>query len=132
MEAGTELPPRLAGYPRIALRSARLEVRVARTFRARLLGLAGLRGLPRDCGLLLPATRSAHTLGMRFALDLVWLDRRGNVVRIDSGVVRGRLRSCRAAAGLLELAGGQAAEAELVVGGHALSPGAGTGGGRGQ
>jgi uncharacterized membrane protein (UPF0127 family) len=100
----------------VTARTARLEVREARGFGARLVGLAGLSALPAGLGLLLPATRSAHTLGMRFSLDLVWLDRAGGVVRIDRGIPPARLRSCPRAAALLELAGGQADEAGLTVG----------------
>ena len=123
--ARNDIPRRLQRYPRVAVRSSRLDVRAAGSFRARLMGLAGLRALPCGLGLLLPATRSAHTLGMRFALDLVWLDRLGRVVRIDHGVPPARLRFCRRAVALLELAGGQAGEAGLAVGEPALRPGLG-------
>ena len=119
--ARTQIPRRLERYPRVAARSSWLDVREARSFGARLVGLAGLDALPSRLGLLLPATRSAHTLGMRFALDLVWLDRLGRVVRIDHGVPPARLRWCRRAAALLELADGQAREAGLAVGQRALA-----------
>ena len=64
-----------------------------------------MRGLigRRDVALLLPRCRSVHTFGMRFALDLVWLDGAGRVVRIDRGVRPWRVRSCRAARCVLEL-----------------------------
>ena len=53
--------------------------------------------------LLIPRCRSVHTFGMRFALDLLWLDERGQVLRVDRGVGPGRIRSCRAAAAVLEV-----------------------------
>ena len=53
--------------------------------------------------LLIPRCRSVHTFGMRFALDLLWLDERGQVLRADRGVGPGRIRSCRAAAAVLEV-----------------------------
>ena len=56
--------------------------------------------------LLIPCCRSVHTFGMRFALDLFWLDERGEVLRVDRGVTPGRIRSCRAAAAVLEVAHG--------------------------
>jgi uncharacterized membrane protein (UPF0127 family) len=88
-----------------------MEVRVAATARARLIGLSGLRARP-PCGLLLPRTRSVHTFGMRFALDLVWLDARGRPIRLDIAVRPRRLRSCRAARAVIELpAGGLSAAA---------------------
>jgi uncharacterized protein len=100
----TPLPRRLRRLPRVQLAAlADVEIRRAGDPLARLLGLAGLGGLPTATGLLLPRTRSIHTLGMRFALDLVWLDATGNVVRVDRGVPPWRVRGCRAAAQVVEL-----------------------------
>jgi hypothetical protein len=84
----------------------RRDVRCARGPLARLLGLAGLRGLPAHTGLLLPRTRSIHTCAMRFGLDLFWLDGDGRVVRVDRGVPPWRMRSCRAARAVVELPSG--------------------------
>lgn len=53
--------------------------------------------------LLIPRCRSVHTFGMRFALDLLWLDEWGRVLRVDSGVAPGRIRSCRPAVAVLEV-----------------------------
>jgi uncharacterized membrane protein (UPF0127 family) len=89
-----ELPPRLRRLPGGA-------VRVAAGPLARLLGLALLREPP-PCALLLPRTRAVHTFGMRFALDLVWLDAAGGVVRIDRDVPPRRVRCCRRARAVLE------------------------------
>ena len=98
------LPPRLRRLPSIELAALPgVNVRVAAAPLARLLGLAGLRALPPASALLLPRTRSVHTLGMRFALDLVWLDDAGRVVRVDRGVRPWRVRGCRAASRVLEL-----------------------------
>lgn len=97
------LPRRLHRLPRADLGGA-LDVRLAATPRARLLGLALLDAEQvAGMGLLLPRTRSVHTFGMRFALDLVWLDGDGRVVRVDRAVPPRRLRSCRAARAVLEL-----------------------------
>jgi uncharacterized membrane protein (UPF0127 family) len=78
-------------------------VRCARDPLARLLGLAWLRTVPANSGLLLPRTRSIHTVGMRFALDLIWLDGENRVVRIDRDVPPWRVRSCRGARAVVEL-----------------------------
>jgi uncharacterized membrane protein (UPF0127 family) len=75
---------------------------VARTLRQRLIGLAWSRS-PRAPALLIPRCRSVHTFGMRFALDLVWLDPAGRIVRVDRGVRPRRVRTCREAAGVVEL-----------------------------
>jgi len=77
-------------------------IRVATRFRERLIGLSWSR-LPRARAMLIPDCRSVHTAGMRFALDLVWLDRDGRVLRVDLGVAPWRVRSCRGAAAVLEV-----------------------------
>jgi uncharacterized membrane protein (UPF0127 family) len=79
---------------------------VARTWGRRLLGLALQRGPPAGRALLLPGCRSVHTFGMRFALDLVWLDADGRVLAIDEAVPPGRVRGRRDAAAVLEAPAG--------------------------
>jgi hypothetical protein len=83
-------------------------VAVASSPRARLLGLAGLESVPLGVGLLLPRCRSVHTLGMRIALDVLFLDAEGEVVATREAVGPGRLASCRRARHALETAAGQA------------------------
>jgi hypothetical protein len=69
-------------------------------------GLLGRRHLPPRDGLWLRA-RSVHTVGMRMALDLVWLDAAGVPVRTDRDVRPGRVRTClRARGGVVEVAAG--------------------------
>ena len=64
--------------------------------------------LPPDLGLELAPCRSIHTFGMRFALDLIWLDGAGQVVRVDAAVPRRRLRTCLRARSVIEVRGGTA------------------------
>lgn len=73
---------------------------------SRLRGLARLDELPEERGLLLTRTKSVHTLGMRFALDVVWLDRRGAVVRVDHDVQPRKHAACRAARSVVEVRSG--------------------------
>ena len=80
-----------------------MEIRHARGL-GRLVGLA-LRP-DRGIALHLPRCRSVHTFGMRFPLDLVWLDEAGRVVRIDRRVPPCRVRSCRRARSVVELTAG--------------------------
>ncbi len=84
-----------------------LTVLVASTRSARRRGLAGLDALPRDHALLLRPCRSVHTVGMRFALDLLWLDAADALVRFDRHVAPRRLRSCRRARSVIECAAGE-------------------------
>jgi uncharacterized protein len=79
-----------------------LRTRVARGYRERLIGLAWSRS-PRVAALLLPRCRSVHTFGMRFPLDLYWLDGSGDIVRVDLGVRPWRIAHCRAARSVIEV-----------------------------
>ena len=97
---------RLDPLPAIVLEDG-LTVHVAAGPFARLRGLAALDDLPGEHGLLLPRTRSVHTFGMRFALDLVWLGADGAVVRVDRGVAPLRMRSCAGARSVVEVAAGR-------------------------
>jgi uncharacterized membrane protein (UPF0127 family) len=84
-----------------------MRILVAHSLRSRLLGLA-LRGRPPPGrALLLPRCRSIHTFGMRYALDLVWLDRDGRVMGIDEGVRPWRVRARKDAAGVVEAPAGE-------------------------
>jgi uncharacterized membrane protein (UPF0127 family) len=93
------LPRRLRRLPLLAGAG---EVRVAASFGARMLGLALLRHPAAPVALLLPLTRSVHTAGMRFAIDLEWIDEHGEVIRVDRAVPPFRVRSCRRARGVIE------------------------------
>ncbi len=79
-----------------------VRVFVARSFRARLLGLALLSDLPADCALLLPGCSSVHTFGMRFCLEIRFFDERGEMVRRESRVPPGRMLRQPGAAAVLE------------------------------
>jgi uncharacterized membrane protein (UPF0127 family) len=81
---------------------------LATTRVARARGLAHLDALDPLAGLHIPSCRSVHTFGMRFALDLLWLDASGAIARIDRDVRPRRLRLCWAATSVVEVASGQA------------------------
>ncbi len=80
-----------------------LELPVAIGLRARLLGLAHLDREEAGPGLLIPRCRSVHTFGMRFALDLIFLDRSGAPLATRHSVPARRLAGHRRAAAVLEL-----------------------------
>jgi uncharacterized membrane protein (UPF0127 family) len=99
---------RLSSLPRC--RALGREVPVARGYRARLLGLAGLRQEQAGAGLLLPRCASVHTFGMRFRLDLVFLDSRGQPLAVLLDVRPCRLARHRGAAAVLEIPSPQGGE----------------------
>lgn len=84
-----------------------LTLLVAGDRRSRRRGLARLDELPGGHALLFERCRSVHTIGMRFALDLLWLDRDGKLVRLDRDVAARRLRSCLRARSVVEAPAGE-------------------------
>jgi uncharacterized membrane protein (UPF0127 family) len=98
---GAREPIRFRGLERTELLGH--GVPVATSPLSRLLGLALL---PREMagpGLLIPRCRSVHTFGMRFRLDLVFLDADDRVVELRRAVPPGRLIRCPGAMAVLEL-----------------------------
>ncbi|HSS32058.1 MAG TPA: DUF192 domain-containing protein [Solirubrobacterales bacterium] len=103
------MAPRLSRLPR--RRILHCEVPVACGWRSRLLGLSWLEREQAGSGLLIPRCSSVHTFGMRFELDLVFIDPDGRALALHRGVPPRRVVGCRGAAAVLELpaAGGESA-----------------------
>jgi hypothetical protein len=100
---GIGVPRRLAGLERTELAwLPDVRVCIARTPQARLLGLAWMADLPADCALLIPRCRSVHTFGMRFALEVVFLDERWRPLGSGRPAPPRRVVVERAAAAALE------------------------------
>ncbi|HET8633744.1 MAG TPA: DUF192 domain-containing protein [Gemmatimonadales bacterium] len=100
-------------------RKAVLGIRVqhARRWYQRLRGLLGRDGLGEGEGLLLEPCRAVHMLGMRFALDVLFVDRNGMVVAVYPGLAPGaRTPYHRAARAALELPTGTLAATGTVPG----------------
>jgi uncharacterized protein len=70
---------------------------------SRLLGLALLRRERAGAGLLIPQCRNVHTFGMRFPIDVLFLDAAGRVTELRRAVPPSRLIRCSAAVAVLEL-----------------------------
>jgi uncharacterized protein len=79
------------------------EVPVATTRLSRLLGLALISRERAGPGLLIPDCRSVHTFGMRFRLDLLFLDEERSVIEIRRDVPPFRILRCPGAAAAMEL-----------------------------
>jgi uncharacterized membrane protein (UPF0127 family) len=98
---GVETPLRFRRCERAA--PLGFQVPVATTHLSRLLGLALLSRRRAGHGLLIPRCRSVHTFGMRFLLDLIFLDADGRVVELRRAVPPGRVIRCPGAMAVLEL-----------------------------
>jgi len=91
---------------------------VANKMLPRMRGLLGRRSLPAGEGLLIRPAPSVHTFFMRFPIDVVFLSRAGEVLKVSADVGPWRARSCRGAYAVLELAAGEAERRGVAVGDH--------------
>jgi uncharacterized membrane protein (UPF0127 family) len=85
-----------------------LQVRIADTFTARGLGLLVGAPLKATEGLLIAPCASIHTIGMRYPIDVVFLDAQARILRVCPDVRAGRMRFAPRARGVLELRAGTA------------------------
>jgi uncharacterized membrane protein (UPF0127 family) len=96
-----DTPIRFQGLERAEILG--FEVPVATSRLSRLLGLALLGRVRAGPGLLIPRCRSVHTFGMRFRLDVLFLDAEGRVIDLRRAVPPWRLLRCAGAMAALEL-----------------------------
>ena len=92
------------------------ECEVADGFFSRARGLLGRRELARGHGLLIAPTWSVHTLFMRFPIDVVFLDRQLEVVRVRRDLRAWWGASKLGAHSVLELPAGECERIGLAVG----------------
>jgi len=95
-----------------------LRVCIAAGFAQRARGLLWHAPLRENDALLIPGCHAVHTCGMRFAIDVVFLDATGRVLAVAAGLVPWRCAARRRASAVLELAAGSAARFGLVPGAH--------------
>ena len=79
---------------------------IAESSKARARGLLGRDDF--DGALLLRPAKSVHTIGMRFAIDVVFLARDGEVVKVVPSLRPWRTAAARRAKAVLELPAGEA------------------------
>ena len=79
-------------------------------------GLLGRESLHKDEGLWIIPCEAVHTFAMRFAIDLVYLDRHHRVVKTRSSVRPWRISACLRAHSVVELAAGVILETQTRQG----------------
>ena len=79
-------------------------------------GLMGREGLPPGSGLVIAPSNSVHTFFMRFPIDVVFVRRDGEVVKVRHAVQPWRVTGALGAFAVIELPAGTAATAELGPG----------------
>ena len=90
---------------------------VARGVLNRAVGLLKYRTMPEGLALIFPGCHSVHTVGMRFPIDLIFVDRAWTVVYTEPEVKPGRLIfPVRRAWGVVEAAAGTIRKIGLTAG----------------
>lgn len=93
------------------------DLRKAINFLSRLKGLIGKTALEKGEGLWMAPCRAIHTFGMRFSVDVVFIDGDFIVKKVVKGIRPFRpLVFCLPAKGVLELPEGSIEEAQIRVG----------------
>jgi hypothetical protein len=93
-----------------------LIVRIADSFFSRLCGLMGTAELPQNRGLLLVNCNSIHMCFMRYAIDVVYTNKEGEICKVVEHLRPWRISACFKAKDTLEIADGAARGYGLVVG----------------
>jgi len=91
-------------------------VELADTSAKRRKGLLGRERLGPGEGLWIIPCESVHTIGMKFPIDIVYLDRKHRIKKIGYAVPAWRLSACLTAHSVLELASGTIRETETEPG----------------
>jgi uncharacterized membrane protein (UPF0127 family) len=92
-------------------------IHMACSFQSRCLGLLSRSVMPKEEGLLLIPGGSIHTLGMRFPIDVIFLNRQMRILGLAEHVRPWRIRVApRGTRRVLELAAGQIAANGLTTG----------------
>lgn len=98
------------------LRPLARAARLAGDSASRRQGLLGRDALDEDDALVIAPTQGIHTFGMRFPIDVVFVDRAGTVLSVSSAVRPSRVRLCWRAFAAIELGPGRAAAAHVTCG----------------
>lgn len=90
---------------------------VADSIFARMKGLLGLTSFPKGSGIWLKPCKGVHTLGMKFAIDVIFMDRENRVIKIIKELKPNRITAIYSgAATVLELPAYTASESGLSTG----------------
>lgn len=94
----------------------RLELMITASMAERMRGLLGRAALgPRE-GMLLPRCGMIHTFGMRYPIDVVYLDGRNRVLKVSAALAPRRMDGHWRARAVLELAAGSARACGIAPG----------------
>ncbi len=81
-------------------------LRIADSFFSRLKGLLGTVGLPDGDALLLRPCNNIHMFGMKYAIDVAFVDDQGKVLKTVAELAPGRFAGCPDAHSVVEMPSG--------------------------
>lgn len=84
-----------------------LSLQRTETYWERMRGLLGRSAPEKGKGLLISPCGSVHTFGMRYAIDVLYLDKTWQVIKLRSGLQPSRIDFTRGARHVVELADGE-------------------------
>ena len=93
---------------------------VADSFFLRLKGLLGTKTFPKGGALIIKPCFSVHTIGMAYAIDVLFVNEQNTIIKVVESLQPGRLASCRGSAYVVELPAGTADTTGTTCG-HLLS-----------
>lgn len=91
-----------------------VEIAATRTSRRR--GLLGRERLDQASAMLLAPCTAVHTVGMRFAIDVVFVDRQGYALKVVRGLRPWRIALAAGARAVVELPAGSVGWGQILVG----------------
>ena len=96
----------------------------ANTFLTRLKGLLGTKKLDNGKGLVIRPCNSIHTFGMKYAIDVLFLDKHDSIVKTIKEMPAGKFSLCSSSCYVIELPPGTIEATGTVVGDMvSLTPG---------
>ena len=100
---------------RNAVQQISIGMRCTETAAERMRGLLGSGSLPQGEGLWIAPCNSVHCWFMRYAIDVIYLDKRGHVIKCVGGLKPWRVSACLRATSVIELAAGEVSRLGLKV-----------------
>ena len=91
-------------------------VEIAATRKSRRRGLLGRDGLDEASAMLLAPCTAVHTVGMRFAIDVVFVDRLGYAVKVVRGLRPWRIALAAGGRAVIEMAAGSLRWGQVLPG----------------
>lgn len=84
----------------------KIQIKIADTFWSRMCGLLGTKYLNKEQGLLIRPCNSVHMFGMNYAIDVIYLDQDGHILKIVANLKPWQFCLCWSAKSALEVPAG--------------------------